>query len=142
MTKACVIAVDGSEPSLRAVNYAMTDAASRQQCPHIYLVNVQPALSSNLTRFIDAKTVEDFHRETGDEALAIAQARLKATGLPHSAHVLVGEAAPSLVDFAQAKNCDMIIMGAHGLGSVLGMVMGSVASKVLHQSTLPVLLVK
>ena len=142
MTKACVIAVDGSEPSLRAVDYAMTDAASRQQCPHIFLVNVQPALSSNVTRFIDAKTVEDFHRETGDETLAIAQARLKAAGLPHSAHVLVGEAAPSLVDFAQAKDCDMIIMGAHGFGSVLGMVMGSVASKVLHLSTLPVLLVK
>jgi nucleotide-binding universal stress UspA family protein len=128
MTKACVIAVDDSEPSLRAVDYAMTDAASRKQCPHIFLVNVQPALSSNVTRFIDAKTVEDFHRETGDEALAIAQARLKA--------------APSLVDFSQAKSCGMIIMGAHGFGSVLGMVMGSVASKVLHLSTLPVLLVK
>jgi nucleotide-binding universal stress UspA family protein len=116
----------------------MRPAASRQQSPHIYLVNVQPALSSNVTRFIDAKTVEEFHRETGDEALA----RLKAAGLSHSAHVLVGEAAPSLVDFAQAKDCDMIIMGAHGFGSVLGMVMGSVASKVLHLSTLPVLLIK
>jgi nucleotide-binding universal stress UspA family protein len=142
MNRACVIAVDGSEPSLRAVDYAIADAASRQQSPHIYLVNVQPALSSNVTRFIDAKTVEDFHRETGDETLAIALARLKAADLPHSAHVLVGEAAPSLVEFAQAKSCDMIIMGAHGFGSVLGMVMGSVATKVLHLSTLPVLLIK
>lgn len=142
MTRAYVIAVDGSEPSLRAVEFAIADAASRQQIPHIYLVNVQPALSSNVTRFIDAKTVEDFHRETGDEALASALARLKATDLPHSAHVLVGEAAPSLVDFAKAKSCDMIIMGTHGFGSVLGMVMGSVATKVLHLSTLPVLLIK
>ena len=142
MSRAYVIAVDGSEPALRAVDYAMADAASRQQSPHIYLVNVQPKLSANVTRFIDAKTVADFHRETGDQALAIAQARLQAAGLPHSVHVLVGEAAPSLVDFAQAKGCDMIIMGAHGFGSVLGMVMGSVATKVLHLSTLPVLLIK
>ncbi|MDR3369836.1 universal stress protein [Rhodoferax sp.] len=142
MNRACVVAVDGSESSLRAVDYAIADAASRQQSPHIYLVNVQPALSSNVTRFIDAKTVEDFHRETGDEALADALAHVEAAGLSHSAHVLVGEAAPSLVDFAQAKNCDLIIMGTHGLGSVLGMVMGSVATKVLHLSTLPVLLVK
>jgi nucleotide-binding universal stress UspA family protein len=142
MTRAYAIAVDGSETSLRAVDHAIADALDRQSSPHIYLVNVQPALSSNVTRFIDAKTVEDFHRETGDEALANALARLKTTNLPHSAHVLVGEAAPSLVDFAQTKNCDLIVMGTHGFGSVLGMVMGSVATKVLHLSTLPVLLVK
>ena len=142
MTNACLIAIDGSEPSLRAVDFAIQDAATRKEAPHIYLVNVQPALSSNVTRFIDIRTVEDFHRETGEELLTLAKERLGVASLAHSGHVMVGEAAPSLVQFAQDKGCAMILIGTHGFGSVIGMVMGSVAAKVVHLSSLPVLLIK
>lgn len=142
MTNACLIAIDGSEPCLRALDCAIQDAATRKEAPHIYLVNVQPALSPNVTRFIDGKTVEDFHRDNGEENLAAAKARLGATGLSFSSHVMVGEAAPSLVQFAQDKGCGMIIIGTHGFGTVIGMVMGSVATKVVHLASMPVLLVK
>ncbi|MCB8746380.1 universal stress protein [Rhodoferax sp. U2-2l] len=142
MTSSCLIAIDGSEPSARAVDHAITDAASRKQCPHLYLVNVQPALSSNVTRFIDTQTVDDFQRETGEQDLAVAKAKLTAAGLTFSTHILVGEAAPSIVDFAKQKGCDVIVMGAHGFGSVVGLFMGSVTVKVVHLSPVPVLLVK
>ena len=142
MTNACLIAIDGSQPSLRAVDYAIKDAATRKEAPHIYLVNVQPALSGNVTRFIDGKTVEDFHRDNAEEHLAPAKEKLAASGLAYSGHVMVGEAAPSLVQFAHDKGCSMIVIGTHGFGSMIGMVMGSVATKVVHLSSVPVLLVK
>ena len=142
MTTSYLIAVDGSEPSARAVEQAITDAASRKLSPHLYLVNVQPALPPNVTRFIDAETVDDFQRETGDQALASAKDKLMASGLVFSSHILVGEAAPTLVEFAEQNNCSQIIMGAHGFGSVVGLFMGSVTVKVVHLSPLPVLLVK
>ena len=44
--------------------------------------------------------------------------------------------------FAESKGCSMIVMGAHGHGGVSGLLMGSVATKVLHQTRLPVLLIK
>lgn len=142
MNNACLIAIDGSEPCLRALEYAIQDAATRTEAPHIYLVNVQPWLSPNVTRFIDGKTVEAFHRDNGEESLAAAKARLGATGLASTSHVMVGEAAPSLVKFAQDKGCRVIIIGTHGFGTVIGMVMGSVATKVVHLSSVPVLLIK
>ena len=142
MTSSCLIAIDGSEPSARAVDHVIADAASYKQCPHLYLVNVQPALSSNVTRFIDSQTVDNFQRETGEQDLAVAKAKLTAAGLPFSAHILVGEAAPSIVDFAKQKDCNMIVMGARGFGSVVGLFMGSVTVKVVHLSPVPVLLVK
>ena len=142
MNNACLVAIDGSKPSLRAVDYAIQDAATRKAAPHVYLVNVQPALSPNVTRFIDGKTVEDFQRDNAEEHLAPAKARLSAAGLSFSGHVMVGEAAPCLVQFAQSKGCATIIIGTHGFGSVIGMVMGSVATKVVHLSSVPVLLVK
>lgn len=142
MTTSQLIAIDGSEPSARAVDYAIADATSRKENPYIYLVNVQPALPSDVTRFIDAETIHDFQRETGDQALASAKAKLTASGLSFSSHILVGEAAPGIVEFAQEKHCSQIIMGAHGFGSVVGLLMGSVTVKVVHLSPVPVLLVK
>jgi len=142
MTTSHLIAIDGSEPSARAVDQAIADAASRKESPQLYLVNVQPALPSNVTRFIDDKTVDDFQRETGEQALALAKSKLTASGLVFSSHILVGEAAPTIVEFAEQNNCGLIIMGAHGFGSVVGLFMGSVTVKVVHLSPVPVLLVK
>jgi nucleotide-binding universal stress UspA family protein len=36
----------------------------------------------------------------------------------------------------------MVVMGTRGLGAVTGMLLGSVATKVIHLSDVPVLLVK
>lgn len=137
-----LIAIDGSTPSLHAVEYVMQEAASRELKPQIFLINVQAALSGDITRFVDSKTVEEFHREAGDAALAGAKGKLAAAGLAHTAHILIGEAAPTIVEFAKAKGCSLIIMGTHGLGSVIGLFMGSVTVKVVHLSPMPVLLVK
>lgn len=142
MTTSHLIAIDGSEPSARAVEQAIADAVSRKEKPHIYLVNVQPALPADVTRFIDDKTIDDFQRETGEQALASAKTKLTASGLTFSAHILVGEAAPTIVEFAKQNNCGMIVMGARGFGSVVGLIMGSVTIKVVHLATVPVLLVK
>jgi nucleotide-binding universal stress UspA family protein len=142
MSNTCLIAIDGSAPSLKSIDHIIADAATRAAIPRIYLVNVQPALPSNITRFVDRATVEDFQREAGDAALSAARSRLDQANLAYSAHVLVGEAAPTLVEFATANQCDMIIMGAHGFGTVVGLFMGSVTVKVVQLATMPVLLIK
>ncbi len=138
----CLIAIDGSEPSLKSIDFMIRDASTRSCVPVIHLVNVQPALPSDITRFIDSQTVNDYQREAGDTALAAAKARLDAASMVYLPHVLVGEAAPTLVEFARANQCDMIIMGAHGFGTVLGLFMGSVTVKVVQLSDVPVLLIK
>jgi nucleotide-binding universal stress UspA family protein len=142
MNTAWLIAVDGSEPSLKVIDYVITETASRATPPQLFLVNVQAPLSRDNTRFIDEKVVEDFHRETGAAALAQARQKLDAAGLAYSAHIMMGETAPTLIEFATDKGCRLIIMGARGLGSVAGLLMGSVATKVVKLSTVPVLVVK
>jgi nucleotide-binding universal stress UspA family protein len=47
-----------------------------------------------------------------------------------------------LVKYAEEKGCDGIIMGTRGLGPIGNLVMGSVATKVIHLTTLPVTLIK
>ena len=137
-----LIPVDGSQPSLNAVDYVIREAANHTEPPQIFLVNVQTALSSDITRFINGRTIEDFHREEGNAALASAKEKLEAAQLSFSSHILIGETANSLVDFAKKKTCSLIIMGTHGFNSVVGLLMGSVTVKVVHLSPIPVLLVK
>lgn len=142
MNTAWLICIDNSEPSLRAIDHVIREAANCLTKPQLFLVNVQTPLSSDITRFIEGKLVADYHREAGDATLAAAKAKLSAAGLAYSAHILMGETAPTIVDFAKDKGCSLIVMGAHGFGSVVGLFMGSIATKVLHLSPVPVLLIK
>ena len=142
MNSSYLIAVDGSDPALRAVDHVIQDAANRRTPAQIYLVNVQPPLPNDVTRFIDNQTVEDFHRESGDAVLAVARQKLTEAGMAFTAHLLIGDAAAAIVNFAKEKGCSMIVMGAHGFGHVVGLFMGSVTVKVVQLSTVPVLLIK
>jgi nucleotide-binding universal stress UspA family protein len=142
MNTSWLIAIDGSVPSLKVIDYVITEAASRTVKPELFLVNVQTPLSSDISRFIDEKVVADFHREAGNTALAQAKQKLDAAGLAYSAHIMMGEAAPTIVEFAKDKGCSQIVMGAHGFGSVVGLFLGSVTTKVVKLSSVPVMVVK
>ena len=62
--------------------------------------------------------------------------------MAYTAHLLVGDAASAIVNFATDKNCGVIVMGAHGFSHIMGLFMGSVTVKVVQLSTVPVLLIK
>ncbi len=137
-----LLAVDGSLPALRAVDQVVREAARDAIAPAILLVNVQALLPADVTRFVSNAVVQDYHREAGDRALADARSRLEAAGLTYAQHLLLGEPAPTMVDFAKAQHCTLIVIGARGLGSVAGALLGSVTTKVIHLTDLPVLVVK
>ena len=50
--------------------------------------------------------------------------------------------ADTITDYAQKKGTDMIIIGTHGYTGLKKLMMGSVAFSVLHQSHIPVLLIR
>ena len=108
----------------------------------VVLINVQPPLPSDVTRFVSSAVVHDYHREKGEAALADARAKLEAAGVAYSHHILVGEPAPTIVDFARENSCMLIVMGARGLGTVAGVLLGSVTQRVVHLTDLPVVVVK
>ena len=137
-----LIPVDGSETALNAVRYAIDAARQAALPPEITLINVQSPLSNDITRFINAETLKEYHQDTGNEALAGALELMKQSGLAHDTQVLIGDSATVIADFARQQGSTLIIMGARGLGSFIGALLGSVTMKVVHLSAAPVLLVK
>src|SRR3989339_401753 len=57
--------------------------------------------------------------------------------------VVVGRGNPVdvIIEAAEAKECDLIVMGSHGHGGLAGILIGSTAKKVVQQSKIPVLIV-
>jgi nucleotide-binding universal stress UspA family protein len=56
--------------------------------------------------------------------------------------VLVGEAASTITGFADSHGCSQILIGTRGHSGLAGTLLGSVAMKVVHRATVPVLLVR
>jgi nucleotide-binding universal stress UspA family protein len=79
--------------------------------------------------------------ERGEEWISKAVDALAAKGVSATSTVLVGESySESLIDFAQQKNSDLIVIGGARDGMFGGHVIGSVAGALLHRSPIPVAL--
>ena len=50
--------------------------------------------------------------------------------------------ASTITDYAHKHGFDLIVMATHGYTGMKGMMLGSVALKVLHESNVPVLLIR
>lgn len=140
--KQWVVPVDGSEPSLRALDLAISEANAHISKPKLLVLNVQLPLSGDVSRFIDSKTIENFHREDGEKVMAATQARLQNSGLEYAQTIEVGPVAQTIAEFAAKNGCSMIVMGSQGNNTFTSMLMGSITTKVLHQTQLPVLLAR
>lgn len=56
--------------------------------------------------------------------------------------LLIGDPANQIVEFAEKRGVDLIVMGSHGMTGLLRVLMGSVAEGVVRRSPVPVLTLK
>jgi nucleotide-binding universal stress UspA family protein len=138
-----LLPVDGSECSLRALDHLVAHVGWFREVPEIHLLHVHaPIPIGRVQAHIGTETLHTYYLEEGQEHLAEAQKRLDAAGRFHTTHIHVGQPAEVIARMAGELVCDLIVMGSHGWGGMVGLVMGSVASRVLHLAPCPVLLVK
>lgn len=53
-----------------------------------------------------------------------------------------GNAVTHILEQAEQRNCDLIVMGSHGQSTLADVMMGSITSRVLRRSRIPVLVVR
>lgn len=137
-----LVPVDGSNSALAALRFVIDKLAPAGAGLELHLLNVQPALPMSAARFVDSKVVRDYHQEEGEKDLAAARKLLDETGVAYTSDIAIGDPADTIVTYADQRSCDGIVMGTRGLGRVGGLLLGSVATKVLQQTKLPVTLAK
>lgn len=138
-----LLPVDGSACALRAVDHLIAHAAWFRDLPEIHLLHVHaPIPIGRVQAHVGKETLHAYYQEESQEQLAEARKKLDAAGRLHTTHIHVGQPAEVIGKVAGELACDLIVMGTHGRGGVAGLVMGSVATRVLHLAPCPVLLVK
>jgi nucleotide-binding universal stress UspA family protein len=139
-----LVAVDGSKPSLKAVQLLIDHSDWYRSPPDVELVTVHLPVPK-LPRMgiaVGKGQIERYYREEGEAMLAAAKKKLDGAGIRYQASVLVGPVAETLVKHAKDRRCDLIYIGTRGMSELGKALIGSAATKVLHISDVPVLLVK
>src|SRR5271157_1268532 len=137
-----LVPLDGSAASRKALDHALWIAA-RHSGALIILLNVQNA---------ETLGISDIMAKTGDEqALAARESEavfLEPVQACRHHHIQsdtraeYGPVAETINRVARESQADQIVMGTRGLGRLRGLILGSVATQVVHLADIPVTLVK
>jgi len=138
-----LVATDGSDNANRGIDHVIKQAGRCAEPVEVHLLNVQMSLAGvNIKLLISLEDLHAYYHDEGMAALKSAREKLAAAGIKHAFHVGVGEPAEVIAQYAADKQCEQIVMGSRGMGALPNLVLGSVATKVIHLAKVPVLLVK
>lgn len=136
-----LVPVDGSDPALRAAQYALKlmDGSGDAE---IHLLNVQTPVPAGVYFYISTDTVNRAVQDEAEQAMRSTRALLDTSAVPYVTAVRTGAPATEIVNYAQQEGCEGIVMGTRGMGRLGALVLGSVATTVLQAAQMPVTLVK
>lgn len=144
-----IAAVDGSASSLKAVA-AAADLAGKYGA-ELVLLTVTPELSASLTAELETYIrqeqidvpIGELATVDAENILAGARRHAQANGAdritPRSSR---GDPAEEIIARAKDQGADLIVVGSRGHGRLAGLLLGSVAQKVIAHAPCPVLVVR
>jgi nucleotide-binding universal stress UspA family protein len=138
-----LVAIDGSDNALRALDEAIRLAPSGAGQPGLVLVNVHDDVAlRSASQFVAKESVDAYLDEMSANETAAAAKRAAASGVPHVLLTLRGAVAQTIAETAAREGCGMIVLGYKGRTAIRDLLLGSIAQRVLSLSAIPVLLVR
>jgi nucleotide-binding universal stress UspA family protein len=134
-----LVPVDGSLDSKNAAKYAAKLAAPKSA--EVVLLHVFDRLPMIIGGDA-AKEARAQLQAEGQKLLEQVQAIVKGCGATCSLLVREGDPGGTIIEVQEELDCDLIVMSTRGLGSLERLLLGSVAVKVLHLASCPVLMVR
>jgi nucleotide-binding universal stress UspA family protein len=142
-----LVATDFSEASGAATTCAFRLARSLNA--HLYILHVVPqydvqlmsAISGQLQSHIKPETLVETYYADADKQLTELVESAQAGDLVQERLIITGEPADEIVNWAAAKQAQLLIVGTHGRSGLERFVIGSVAERVLRQAKCAVMVV-
>ena len=132
---------DGSECAERAARYIAGTLNRQMKDLYVTLLYVDEPMMDRVVAGLGEAAVARIHRENSEMALKAAHKRLKKAGVAFGEELRVGYVAACVAHAAEKGRYDLVVMGAHGRGTLGTLFVGSVTAKVLAQCKVPVLVV-
>ncbi|WP_440119522.1 universal stress protein [Paenibacillus sp. QZ-Y1] len=134
-----MLAADGSNNAIRAAKEAA------------YIASLVPDAEVEILFVVDLSKVKEevLHSANHEEIelkrkqkLIPVQQELIQKNVKHRVTFVNGDPGPTIVDYANKNNVDLLIIGSRGLNSLQEFVLGSVSHKVVKRARCPVMIVK
>jgi len=137
-----IVGVDGSRHSRRALEWAVSEAATRQAPLTVLTVHQGVAgywggpVPAQSDPELTELAVKEVRKETDDvlDALDVASR-------PPSVTVRAMTGVPAEVLLAAAEDADLLVVGARGAGGFKRLLLGSVGTHVTHHAHCPVVII-
>ncbi len=135
---------------------------SKKALPHIKKMKEAGTQQIIVLRVIDQRKVENISRGVGWSGLGVAEflkqttqwledeaknemepieTELREAGIEVKVRVETGDPHTRIVEVAEEENVSAIVLGSHGRSNIGSMLLGSVASHVVHHAKVPVLII-
>jgi nucleotide-binding universal stress UspA family protein len=137
-----LLAVDGSEYTKKMLAYLTTHEELFGPHNRYTLLTVNPQLPPRARAAVGKDMVDGYYREEAEKVLAPVTKFLVRHGIEAKSVAKVGHAGETISKTADSGKFDLLVMGSHGHGTLGNLVMGSVATQVLANCKVPVLLVR
>jgi len=137
-----VLAADGSSYTKRMLAYVAAHDEWLATRHRYVVVTAVLRIPPRAASFLDKSVITGYYRDEAEKVFKPIRAFFKQRGIDAEFVSAIGPAADAIVKLVDSRSSDLLIMGSHGHGSVVNVVMGSVATKVLANSKVPVLLVR
>ncbi|WP_433790817.1 universal stress protein [Actinoplanes sp. CA-252034] len=134
-----IVGVDGSAPSLAAVDLALWEGALRDRAVRIVYGDCwadHPAWANNDA----AGDLAAGLLSEPQQAIRDATDRANGTQVPVTTEIVAGDPAAVLV--RESAHTDLLVLGHRGRGGLPGLLLGSVAIKVAAHATCPVMITR
>lgn len=145
MFRSIVVGTDGSDTAGKAVEQAIELAKPLGATLHV-VTAFQPVSEDKLARET-AQMPKDLQwmlnpREQVDATLQRAASAADGTGLKVETYARQGDPADALLDVAEERDADLIIVGNKGMTGAKRFLLGSVPNKVSHHAPCSVLIIR
>jgi nucleotide-binding universal stress UspA family protein len=132
-----LVPVGGSRGCDTVVQYVIREFMNNTAM-EVHLLNVQPPLRTDVSRFVSKRNREGFHHEESEKALRACREKLDRFGVPYAVHMEVGDPARCITETARRLHCDHILLGTARMNSLTRLIEDSITNKVLELSSVPV----
>jgi len=139
MFKRILLATDGSVHAETAAAYAQ-ELALRDDA-QVIVVHAFDPVPTYLGDPWEGR-VAARNAAAGQEVAEDAAQKLHEAGVDVLVEVLEGPPANAILNVADVRQCDLIIMGSRGHGSLASLLLGSVSHRVLSHARVPVMVVR
>lgn len=141
MAKRILIPVDAVTQSQTVLTYALEEYPDAE-ITILHVIDPREFRTyGGIEGWIDLTQVGEQRRAHAKRLVETIQRRAADQGKTVETGVVIGKAAPTIIEYATDHDNDHIIMGSRRRSGINRMLFGSVAEKVVHESPIPVTIV-